>query len=587
MNYSLKYWPNKITTETKEIILDNKIITLIWENGSWKSAILEQIFDNYFNDDEKIIISYSSWLNESFSSILNLFTEKSKKLTLAWIPEWYNENTINSFYFNKSWWKILIFLAYSLKNNMNNEKTKFLWNVKAFLNEDKNKYLLKNEPLLQFHINIQKAYINKLNDSEWEDKSLETSDFHNMLDKLVNNIQLGTLWTNKEWYKWLLIKETKNEYDFSKASKITSMILKPEDTKNIFTNDKNKILYFLWLLTNKSYFLNTNDIKLYFNNWALELNDLSDWEFQLLVIYALIDLFDWDNTIFLFDEIDSHLHYSNISNLWDKLKNIKWNIITTTHIWESIVNNNFNNLLYIENWLINNSLTAPEIIKKLWNLTNQIKFEYQVAWTIENLVLIDDDVDWIVFKKLVKKKLWNNSYLKLENITSYKRTSSYNDTNEAFWKSKLIYVKDFIDANKWKPIKTKNIFLICDRDKLPLTEIKEDLQVNINSDYRSIKSFWKTKTYLLSWKRLEIENYLLHKQLLIDNNCFPDYSYNSNFKLDNKEDIAILDCKDITHPLYKKEWFNEKELDNLIKNIPIDEISDDIEKMYNFIIDKI
>jgi hypothetical protein len=47
----------------------------------------------------------------------------------------------------------------------------------------------------------------------------------------------------------------------------------------------------------------------------LEFEQLSDGEYQLLSIYALIDLFDSENTIFLFDEIDSHLHFNNINKL--------------------------------------------------------------------------------------------------------------------------------------------------------------------------------------------------------------------------------------------------------------------------------
>ncbi|NMV42278.1 AAA family ATPase, partial [Vibrio parahaemolyticus] len=47
----------------------------------------------------------------------------------------------------------------------------------------------------------------------------------------------------------------------------------------------------------------------------IELDDLSDGEYQLLFLYALIDLFDAPNTLFLFDEADSHLHYKNVEKL--------------------------------------------------------------------------------------------------------------------------------------------------------------------------------------------------------------------------------------------------------------------------------
>ncbi|WP_369686215.1 AAA family ATPase [Photobacterium kishitanii] len=66
--------------------------------------------------------------------------------------------------------------------------------------------------------------------------------------------------------------------------------------------------------TDNDYFFNRSSMKLEFNN-SLSLSDLSDGEYQILFIYALLDLFDSEDTLFLLDEVDSHLHYKNIENL--------------------------------------------------------------------------------------------------------------------------------------------------------------------------------------------------------------------------------------------------------------------------------
>ena len=70
-----------------------------------------------------------------------------------------------------------------------------------------------------------------------------------------------------------------------------------------------------------NYFIDKSRCKLVFKN-NIELDQLSDGEYQLLFLYALIDLFDSDNTLFLFDEADSHLHYKNIEKLWALLHSI-------------------------------------------------------------------------------------------------------------------------------------------------------------------------------------------------------------------------------------------------------------------------
>lgn len=576
----IKYWPNKITTEIKEILLGNKITTLIWENWSGKSAILESILEKQLIKQDVMVIWYSSWLNESFSKILKPYIDNNKKLTVNWVydtDDWWK--VLNGFYFSKYWGSFIIFLAYSLKNE---------WRVKKFFQIEKNKYLLNEiEPFIQFNIDIQKTYIEILEKSLWEHKSLITSDFHNMLNKLLNNISLGTLWTlEKKWTKHWWIKD-KNVYDFETSKKFTSMILKSEDVKDIFWIDKNKILYYLWLLTNKNYFIDIADVKLYFSNQWMSLNDLSDWEFQLLVIYALLDLFDKEKTLFLFDEIDSHLHYTNIKILWENLEKIKWKIITTTHIPDSIISNDINRLKLVEKWVINEDKTAKSILDRLDSISDKEIYEIRLLRKVKNFILIDDDIDWIIFKKLVLKKLWKDAYNKLSDIISIKKTSSRDKTTEILWKQKLLFVKDFFEINK--NIETKNIFIICDRDKwTPKNEIKDNLQVNIHKDFSNINSNKiNTKTHLLCWKRLEIENYLLSKELLQVNWCFPHYNYNELKWLDWIEDIAIFDCKHITHPIYKSKWFDEKKLDELINKISKEEISEDIEKMYNFIINNL
>jgi len=554
---------NKWFTEIDNKILfnSNKIITLIWENWAWKSRILEKIFTKYIDEKNINLLAFSSGQNEWFSEIFNKHKKNNKKYSRE------NKTKIKDFYFDYSWSRFLVFLAGTLKTGF----------VKQYLNEKW--YTDDFDMYINFQFRIKKNYLDKIlneyeREAKWEfiEELYRNTLFHKFLEKIAVNYD--------------------KNYDFLDEPKsITKQFLhfNSKDFTDVYWNNIEEIFTFLSHATHwndKNIFLESTQLQ-FKNN--LEFKNLSDWEYQLLVVYSILDLFDSENTLFLFDEIDSHLHYSNINILWEKLKNIQWKIITTTHLPDSILNNNIDDIKVVEKWVVNNDNTANTILKRLENISDKSIYEIRLMKKIENIVLMDDLVDWLIFKKLVKKKLWIACFEKLENITSYKRSSSYDNTNEAFWKGKLMFVEDFKKVNKNCDIKTKNIFLICDRDKLAPTEIKDNLEVNINNSYSGLKNFNenKTKTYLLSWKRLEIENYLLYKELLINNNIKPHINYDAISSLDNIEDIAILDCKNITHPLYKENWFNEWKLNSLISKIPKEEISEDIEKMYDFIISKI
>ncbi|MDN6290829.1 MAG: hypothetical protein L0J63_11155, partial [Tetragenococcus koreensis] len=145
---------------------------------------------------------------------------------------------------------------------------------------------------------------------------------------------------------------------------------------------------------------------------------------------------------------------------------------------------------------------------------------------------------------------------------------------------------------------TEDIFLICDKDDFPLNQVNEDLKVRIHKDYKEVESFDigqnTIKTHLLSWKRREIENYLLSTTMLTHYNrleelqdTVPLVTLSINNTMDTSGDIRDLDSKPILHPLYKSAGFDETKLDEIIEKIPVSEISEDIELMYNYLRDNI
>lgn len=599
----LKYSPNKLHNTIEELELTSKITTLIWENGSGKSSILEAILHYSFETELCFIIAYSSGLNESFWKILRPYIDKNKNLTITWIEDEESLN-INGFYFSKDWANILIFLAYSLKNE---------GYVKWFLNLERNKYLTEVwELMIQLHIDIWEAYIGQLTKSRWEHKSLETTKFHAKLSKLLNAVRLWTLWTDSAGNKWWWIKWRQNEYDFEKKSRFTSMLLFASEAKDIFGINKKEILNFLSLLTNKNYFINPGEVVLYFSNW-IQLNDLSDGEFQLLTVYALLDLFDDTETVFLFDEIDSHLHYSNINKLWIDLNHTVWLVVTTTHIPDSIINNkDFSQIYMVNSWRIDPDNTVNSLLKRLGNISDSNILEKKLAGNCEHIVLIDDCTDWFIFLELAKRKLWSLYDDKLNKIIPIKCSSNCWDwSEETLCLEKIEWVAKFWKINS--SARTRNIFLLCDKDEYPLSRI-EDVKVKQFSKSQGqhkkpnelvdVIIRWTTrhpKLHYLIWKRREIENYLLcpslldHFSELEDLNADLPRTHRINvWWCTDNDSIRNYQAKEIIQKFAQKElspgqsvWKDYEELRILISFIEVNEISEDIKKMHDFISDKI
>lgn len=550
---------------------ENNICTFIGKNGSGKSTLLESIFRH---NTDKNIISFSSGQNELFTTIY----EDIKNSTLKQLHKiGVDFQDIKKYHFDSNWVRTLIFFATSMKDGL----------VRNYLKE--NEYIETDDlkdltSKLTIKFEVPEYYIDVYQ------KAIETE----ALEPDFMSVRRTYI---QKYIEKIIENKIDNMYDFEKKISKQDIEIKAEDVLSLFDNDSFKVFTFISLANKsaKSIFSYKSAI-LHFKD-DLEFKQLSDGEYQLLAIYALIDLFDNENTIFLFDEIDSHLHYSNIDILWSKLKTIDGKIITTTHSSETILQNNFDSLTYIEAGRIEQNMIAEKVFQKLAQVTGKRNYQYKIASKIKYIALLDDDVDWLIFKKLAIKKITNGEVDDILNqVIPYKRTSSYNDTNEVFGKSKLKYVVDFKEKQLEDSI-TKGIFLICDRDKLPLTEINEDnLSVNINVDFKAIKKFNnnKTYTYLHSWRMLEIENYLLSKTMLQHYGKLDELkeqhvavNFDRLTSLDESEDIRTYDAKLILHPLYKDGSFDESRLDEIIDKIPQEEISNDIVKMYNFIKSKV
>ena len=355
------------------------------------------------------------------------------------------------------------------------------------------------------------------------------------------------------------------------------------------------------------YFIDKKGYKLLFKD-GIELDQLSDGEYQLLFLYALIDLFDAPNTLFLFDEADSHLHYKNVEKLWSLLHSIQGHAITTTHLLDSISakENRIEHLKVVEHGRINEDNKIKQLISRLSVLSRAKSVEFEVCGKLPSIAILDDENDWAIFVKLVKKK--GHDITRLASISPLKKSSSYNCDEDTLGEVKVNWVKAL--GSSESQIFTRKIFLICDRDEANPNWKPNGVQLAGKTYGQLVSSIkwaegYRVDTFLLAWKRREVKHYLLsftalsrHNQLNAINNDHLAAGFhlkpNDSGDNDGIRKLSSDIVKAATHNLINNLTDDEHEkglcmekLQAYIDLIPKEEISEDITNMYNFIIGKL
>lgn len=592
MNLTLA--PNALYTESQSLNLD-KVATLIGENGSGKSTILGSIFEQRLANEAHQslnVVCFSSGQNENYSSKFSGYLRRERLAGRGL--------SLECLYFDKSWSKLLIFLATATKRD---------GRVRGFLKEKD--YIEESgtddiSTIFKTSFKIDKGFTNQVQDALRKEEAgelgtLRSTAYFRTLDSFITN----------------LISE---EYDFSQplrkrtinipANRLVDVSFDyprqiqagDEDAEagNINAVASSQLfdpeVSFFTQAADNDYFINKSKSQLLFRH-NLELELLSDGEYQLLFLYALVDLFDSPNTLFLLDEADSHLHYKNVEKLWSLLHNLQGQTITTTHLIDSISakENRIEHIKVVENGKINEDNKLKQIISRLSVLSRAKSVEYEVCGKLPYIVLMDDYNDWQIFLKLAQKK--GHDITQLQAVHAIKKTSSYTTTNETFAKAKIDWLHGLSKIET--AFNTTKIFLICDRDEASLDWHQNGVLVNgYNTLLRSIQ--WPTgsrvSAYLLGWKRREIKNYLLSfaalnyygvAQLINGDAIAPRDYLKANQSSDN-DSIRQLNAKDVIDPLINdQEGLNFNKLQSYIDLMPADEISEDITNMYNFITGKL
>ena len=589
--------PNLICSEKQTLSFD-KVATLIGENGSGKSSILQSIFETKLDKkdfDDLRIVCFSSGQNESFSQRFSKYLKKERRAgdTLS----------LDCFYYDKSWSKLLVFIATCLHSD---GKVRTFLREKRYVEEQTITEIQQDDisSRLTIKFKVDKRYAEQVQAALKMEESGANTDtlrstpyFRSLTSFIANNVDADYEFDNALSKKTVEISSTTLYKTSYAADRQYTRTDDEKETVKVVSNfiDDPAISFFTQAADN-DYFIDKTSFQLKLKD-GLELDQLSDGEYQLLFLYALIDLFDAKNTLFLLDEADSHLHYQNIEHLWNILGKLKGNVITTTHLLDSITANQFDDIKVVEEGRICEENKLRKLINRLGILSRATSVEYEVCAKIPKMALLDDYNDWDIFIGLAKRKGLDVD--KLRTIQAIKKSSGLGSHSETIGESKLRWTESLsiIDSD----FCTTHIFLVCDRDELKLKGINEKNGVAVNDSghkkrIREIK--WpggkKVNVFLLAWKRREIKNYLLsftalkHHGVLgeINSEYLALASHLKHADPCDNEHIRKLNVKDTVNPLISRTGHGicSEKLQTYIDLIPPEEISEDIENMYNFMV---
>ncbi|MCF6439871.1 ATP-binding protein [Pseudoalteromonas luteoviolacea] len=566
---------NSLCTEEQNITFQ-KVSALIGENGAGKSSILQSIFNKRLQHGDfygKKVVCFSSGQNEKFSKYFSNYLANERKANRGL--------TLGCCYYDKSWSSLLIFLA----SMSSNGRVRGYLSCKGYI-EQSDKNIDDISSRLTTNIKIEQPYINRIKDALrdeelGEEETFRTSPYHTTLESFVSTV-------------------VDDSFDFESPLLEKQIVIHSEnfflpsfqDQDDSFFDEK---VTFFTQAADNNYFFNRSSMSLSFKD-NLNLDDLSDGEYQILFLYSLLDLFDSDNTLFLLDEVDSHLHYKNIESLWEALHKIEGTAITTTHLLDSITSpkNGFENLKVVQKGVIEEQGKVKAVIDRLSNLSRMKSVQFDICSKLKDIVLMDDYNDWVIFLELANQKGLDIS--KLSKLYVVKQESSCGGNNEELGKRKLEWVKSLL-ASESNRI-TENIYLICDKDEAGIDFHNNGVSVVGAKSKAAVKQVRgnnkKINIHFLAWKRREIKTYLLSYTALTETG-YIDKVNNGKVAADYHllpgepgDNVAIrnLDVKSYISDLIDTIGIglDQDKLTAYVKKIPKDEISVDIENMYNYLV---
>lgn len=597
--------PSRKNFSEQELSIERGLTVFVGGNGSGKSSLLESVFEKIDADINNFnVVAFTSGPNENFSYV---FSKISKKVRLD--INLLRELSVNKYFFNTTWAPFLITLAAFVKTDESNSY------VFKFLKE--RNYVLSD---IASRIRVPKGLLNIVESSS-DENSIVTTSFIEVIEK-ITGLEMSSLKkpTHRNFMLSQIVEKRIQSPNVVLSDELYSSLLELTEiisARNIGKTRLDNIRKLISVLAignvNEAIF-SLADSELFVNksNSKFSNREFSDGEYQLLMTLSLLDLFDSEKTIFLLDEMDSHVHQKMIPFLWESFEKVKGAVLTTTHNPTSLKYCETTRIKALKNGKILKERDQLEELSNIFDNTETTSRVLAVGFrNVQNVILIDDYKDWAIFTLLAKKKLVEQYDNRLDDAVFVHKVTSSNigqvdsqNPKYKFLAKVMEYFKAELRVDDLRRKKIKNAVAIFDRDTRDLSSVykQNDNWRVICEDPLNVEQGLHTfKTHGISWNRRDIENYLLTKSVVTD--IAPEEvvatigtsgthaskgmiltAINSN----DEEFIATVDCKDfITKRISNIDGFEEglgfklEKLKTLVDSIPANEISPYIELVHS------
>lgn len=496
---------------------------LIGPNGSGKSSFLEYVFKN---NTTNTCVAYSSGINESFSHLykfhLNKLVKEASKSFFSYssLDEEEEENNNLKFFFTKEWAPFLIYVSSFLSNDGSHTKK---WLDNFGLKVTSFEFTVQTSSYYRKKI---KASLDSI-ESGHLDFGPESSRVHKLLSALVNDEE-GILNQpkirvsngnnqNPEFTRNARVENS--AYDYLFRMSLFSQIDELAGAGNIGVARFFQLLQVL--STGKRPIIPLAETEMSFINSSqnvIQLSQLSDGEFQLLLLSSLLDLFDSTNSIFILDEVDAHIHPKLIRDVWSSFDGISGYAVTSTHNIMTISVADFNKIIFLESGqILSDHLRKNKLVETLCGAFFAEPVWKSLLYTIETIYLFDGLGDWEIFKAICLKQGLDFERIERNSIIIPRNSDTQRNNRADLIKPKEIWVDDFLRSTSnaevdQSRVKLKNFILICDSDSYSWDEERKPL------DFSTIRKRAFGVTSII-WNRRSIENYLISPSArLISNN---------------------------------------------------------------------
>lgn len=608
-------------------------------NGAGKSAFLEEVFRTISSTESTHrVVVFTSGLNENFSSIVEA-NHKSLKRRYRKNPK-RHELKMRTLYFSRDWAPLLITLAACIKPRSNTaSQSGFVSNYLGANGYTIGAFNLSSRPI---GITLNSANLDAFEGSNLlkllrtlrDDDGTQSSGgklvYHSlpepqMQDHVTLNLARDsrgsdlTYFVNEELRT--VIDGLLNQMDsaFLEDDAGNRQIKKPE----LKTELAFRLLAVFEAGAVSFGCFDISSFQATFNKVGecqFNSRELSDGELQLLVVFAMLDIFNDSNTVLVLDEVDSHVHQKILPTLWNSLRNSTSPILTSTHNPTSLKYGYGGKVRGIRNGAL---LSEQEALSEVSNVFDgggaEVSRSHAFALQFKpKIVMIDDPKDWVIFLALAKIKLGDSYNSKIEEVFVWKKASSqdsnsYDDNNPKIREVASIVTSlgAELESKAKNAISLKQVCLLNDRDDMHFSESRYLNSQELEKKYNVIKiesgvkktldipgSTRKVNLKHVFWNRRQIENYLLLPSkvgVLSSDSVIGHQASKSdlvtverlNRHWDDEEFLAKIECKDFVNEFIciEGKGFSVEKLTEFLTGVSANEISGYIAVMHDALVE--